>query len=237
MFDAPRSSPGKMPGGIPPLQVLEPDGMEDATAWLRASITTFGRNVASFLPGEFDAYARVYHPPRSQSGSGTSGPTPNWHERATVLGASLDNPVSLAMLQESAPTSAPVESGSLPPAVLVPLVDCLRGATSTPDRCFFAVWEGWGDTVFPRSRRPSLHLPHRRYHIFTGPLEGALTSLSAISFCHRSANLWWPSDHAWCVATEVDRAWTYVGGARRDIDRLLAESHVETSPTTATALR
>lgn len=206
MFDAPRSSAGEMPGAFPPLRVLEPDGVEYATAWLRASITTFARTVASFLPGGFEAYARVYHPPREQGESAMSGATANWHERATKLGVSLDHPLSLDMLQESARATAPLERGSLPLPVLVPLVDCLRGATSTPDQCFFAVWEGFGDSVFPQSRRPSLELPHRRYHVFTGPLEGAMTSLSAISFCHRSANLWWPADHAWCVATEVDLA-------------------------------
>lgn len=237
MFDAPRSSPGEMGGGLAPLRALEPDDAEDATAWLRASITTFARSVASFLPGGFDAYARVYHPPRSQSGSGMSEPAPNWHERALAQGVSLDDPLSLDMLQESARATAPLERGSLPLPVLVALVDCLRLATSTPDRCFFAVWEGFGDSVVPRSRRPSLDLPHRRYHIFTGPLEGARTSFSYIPFRHQSANLWWPSDHAWCVATEVDLAWTYVGGARRDIDRLLADPRLETSPTRATAPR
>lgn len=237
MPEAPPPALIEMGSAFPQLRVLESDGEEDAVAWLRASVTTFARSVASFLPGGFDAYARVYHPIGSAGGSGMSGPTLTWHERATNLGVSLDDPWSLDMLQESARTTTSVEVGSLPAALLVPLVEHLRGATTTPDRCFFAVWDGFGDSVFPRSRRPSLNLPHRRYHVFTGPVDGAMTSLSAISFCHRSANLWWPSDHAWCVATEVDLAWTYVGGAPRDIDLLLADPRLDTSPTTATALR
>lgn len=232
-----RGAPPADRSGFPPLRALEPDDVHDAVAWLRASVTTFARNVASFLPGGFEAYARVYHPIGTPGGSGVSGPTQDWHERAAQSGVSLYDPLSLATLQESARATATVEIGSLPPTLLVPLVELLRGATTTPDRCFLAVWEGWGDSVVPPTVRPSLDLPHRRYHVFTGPVEGAMASLSPIPFRHRSANLWWPSDHAWCVATEVDLAWTYVGGARRDIDTLLAEPRLETSPTTAKALR
>ncbi len=64
-------------------------------------------------------------------------------------------------------------------------------------------------------RRPSpLLLP-------PGPVEAARTSYADVSFVHRSATLWWPADRAWFIATEVDFAWTYVGGTRALIDALL----------------
>ena len=236
MSEEPRSALSDLRSGVPPLRALDPDGVEDAVAWLRASLTTFARNVGSFLPGGFDAYARLYHPIGAPRGSVMSGPTPSWHARATTSGVSHDDPWSLTMLQESVRTTASVECGSLPPTVLVALVEHLRGATTTPEQCFFAVWEGWGDSVFPASSPPMLVLPCRGYHVFSGPVESAMTSLSAIPF-HRSANLWWPSDHAWCIASEIDLAWTYVGGARRDIDALLADQRLDISPTTASAER
>jgi hypothetical protein len=34
-------------------------------------------------------------------------------------------------------------------------------------------------------------------------------------------SLWWPDDRSWCVATEVDFCWTYVGGSAsciRDVE-------------------
>lgn len=237
MSEEPQSTLSGLRSGISSLRALDPDGVESAVAWLRASVTSFARNVGSFLPGGFDAYARVYHPVGAPRGSGMSGPTPSWHARATTSGVSLDDPWSLTMLQESVRTTASVECGSLPPTVLVALVEHLRGATTTPEQCFFAVWEGWGDSVVPASSPPMLVLPNRGYHVFSGPVESAMTSLSAIPFIHRSANLWWPADHAWCIASEVDLAWTYVGGARRDIDALLADQRLDISPTTASALR
>jgi hypothetical protein len=42
-----------------------------------------------------------------------------------------------------------------------------------------------------------------------------------------SPNLWWPDDRAWCVASEIDLAWTYVGGTEALINDILANSQLE----------
>ena len=39
---------------------------------------------------------------------------------------------------------------------------------------------------------------------------------------HQSANLWWPEDRAWCVATEIDFVSTYLAGSQKLIDAVLA---------------
>ena len=39
-------------------------------------------------------------------------------------------------------------------------------------------------------------------------------------FIPQSPSIWWPDDHAWCVATEIDLMTTYVGcsgGCRNDL--------------------
>jgi hypothetical protein len=43
----------------------------------------------------------------------------------------------------------------------------------------------------------------------------------------QSANLWWPDDRASCVATEIDFAWTYVGGSDELIDELVHHPDLE----------
>lgn len=50
----------------------------------------------------------------------------------------------------------------------------------------------------------------------------------------QSVNLWWPDDRAWFVSTDIDFAWTYVGGAQELIDELLAEPRLEILPATLT---
>ena len=52
----------------------------------------------------------------------------------------------------------------------------------------------------------------------------------------RSPNLWWPDDHAWFVATEVDDAWTYVGGSNDAIAVVLEDDGLEAVPAQLTDL-
>lgn len=44
----------------------------------------------------------------------------------------------------------------------------------------------------------------------------------------QSASLWWPDDHAWCVATEIDLNTTYVGCDAACRDEILALPELET---------
>ncbi len=216
-----------MGGVAPTLPRLEHARDLRPAEWLQASMVTFATNVASFLPGQFDAYARLRHPLEINDGS--EGPAPTWRA------VHVDERGVVESLRRFVPDSFRTSTGSLPVAVIPRLIDHLGPATTTPADCWFAVWEGFGGSVVPGRLEPKLDLPHRRYHLFGGPIEGALTSFGVVPFHHQSANLWWPADHAWCVATEVDHAWTYVGGSRSCIASLLSDARLETVETTASA--
>jgi hypothetical protein len=41
---------------------------------------------------------------------------------------------------------------------------------------------------------------------------------------------WWPDDRAWCVATEIDLGWTYVGGSAALISDVVANPRLEAQP-------
>jgi hypothetical protein len=66
--------------------------------------------------------------------------------------------------------------------------------------------------------------------LYSGPIEAALASLD-LPFDTPSPNLWWPEDRAWIVLTEIDYAWTYVGGTAAHIETLLASDTLEVLPT------
>jgi hypothetical protein len=219
----------------PALPLLEHVRTLEATDWLRASMVTFARTVASFLPGHFESYARVYHP--FVNNDGTASAVPTWHELAAAAGADLDDALAWEALPTMVERHARVDVGSLPQTLIEPLIEHLAPATTTPGQCFFAVWVGFGGSAVPHSLEPQLELPGREYHVFAGPVEGARTSFAEtlIPWVHQSANLWWPADHAWCVATEVDLAWTYVGGPRSVVRALLADPRVEAVETMAAA--
>jgi hypothetical protein len=217
----------------PTLPLLEYAGETGAADWLRASLTTFAERVASWLPGHFDAYVRIYHPFATGGESPVAAPT--WRELAALAGRELRDPWAAADFALHGVPDEQAEIGTLPPALIEALAEHLRPATTTPEACYFALWEGFGDSVVPHALEPTLELPNRAYHVFAGPLAAARTSYSNIPFAHRSANLWWPADQAWCVATEVDFAWTYVGGTRAVVDALLADPRLDAVETAAAA--
>lgn len=148
------------------------------------------------------------------------------------------------------------QTGSLPLDLARALVDVLGDHTTAGDRCWFAAWEGWGDlrdgsaalltiggspddapTILPPgtyrekpSDRPTFKLPHRGYYLARGPLAAALETVYGVTWGYHSASIWWPEDHAWCVATEVDFDWTYVGGSRECIAAILSRPDLEALP-------
>lgn len=80
----------------------------------------------------------------------------------------------------------------------------------------------------PRAQRDvaaTVSLPGRDYRLFEGDVAEARTDWSATA--GQLPSLWWPADRAWCVATEVDFDWTYVGGSAECIDEVLATPKLE----------
>jgi hypothetical protein len=73
--------------------------------------------------------------------------------------------------------------------------------------------------------RERVRLPSRDYLLYTGPIELATTPLDDVWV--NSPHLWWPADRAWIVATEIDFAWTYIGGASSLVGELLDDPRIE----------
>jgi hypothetical protein len=80
---------------------------------------------------------------------------------------------------------------------------------------------------------PRVRLPNRDYLLFKGPLN-AVSELGWTgpdgSFVPQSPNLFWPKDHAWCVASEIDLFCTLVAGSRSLAEALVADPRLETWP-------
>lgn len=205
----------------------------EATDWIRTWVPIFGRKVFKLLPGDFPAYARVYHPFNS------TGKCFTWREQLEIARWQPRDTEEAADFALHGARDGQARTGTLQKPIVEALLEHLGSATTTPDECYFAIWEGFGDLAVPDWLTPKLELPGRAYHVFTGPLPAALTSYDQMQFLHpewphhRSANLWWPADHAWCVATEIDFAWTYVGASRECIDAVLADPRIESVETTA----
>ncbi len=205
-------------------------------AWLARRLVAAGTNVVtSVVPSGFAAYARLLHPVAAVE---RPGATPvRWRDIARWSGLPLEGESEFhAVALPPVPVATPPpwrgqgpRRGSLEEADLLVLLEILRSETSTPGHCWFCLWEGYDLAGVPLSsdgadrvvadpipevarRMPRVELPHRSYLLYSGPLEDALLVPPPPS-PSQSANLFWPEDRAWCVASEIDLAWTYVGGS------------------------
>lgn len=86
----------------------------------------------------------------------------------------------------------------------------------TPDRAWFAVWEGHGFGSRANSRAlqyiPRFDLPHRRYYLLSGRTSAAALIEDPETGDWRWPDLFWPDDRQWFVATDTDLWCLYVGG-------------------------
>ncbi len=193
--------------------------------WVRKNMTSFADSVGSFLPDHFEAYARLCH--QTEPLERGADPPAMWRDLATRERVTFSDVAAMTALRERLADEFQSREGDLPRAQIRALLSHLAPATTTAEDCRFALWEGFGDCPVPDMFEPVLLLPFRHYHLLSGPVEGALTSLSSVSWIERSPNLWWPMDRAWFVSTEIDLWWTYVGGSRALISTLLRDERLE----------
>jgi hypothetical protein len=195
-------------------------------AWIADRLSPFDSGLrTSVIPSGFEAYARVLHPAEE---SRHGGRLVRWAEVAAWSGAALLSSSQFAdvAFPEHEPAGpAPwsgrgPQTGCLRGADADVLVEVLAGFTGTPERCWFCVWEGYG----PSSAGLRVRLPARDYLFYAGPIAAAQTFRDLkLHF----PNLWWPADRAWCVASEIDLPWTYVGGSSALVNSLRDEPRIE----------
>jgi hypothetical protein len=171
--------------------------------------------IASLVPDGYPAYARILHQAWCES-----APT-RWSEIAARTGRTINGETTFNELvgwRADAQHQSPPEPwgqpdpGSLQPEECVAVAEVLAAHTTTPDECWFCLWDGYG-TGWPvlnrlAERAPRVALEHRNCLLFRGPVRAATSFRSPPWF--QSPTLWWPTDRAWCVASELDIFSTYV---------------------------
>lgn len=222
-----------------------------AARWVEEGLgPRFGR-VEALIPQGFAAYARLFHAARTQDGRRV-----RWSEVAAWAGRTahplmefdrISAPVA-GVGRGEAPWLYPPPEDSLGDDEAMGLADSLADFTDASPRCFFAVWEGYGQFspggtfILTTSGGIPLSPPgevltaqqikgvHRNYLLYQGQLSGIRSFLER--FWGTGPNLWWPEDRSWCVATELDLNFTYIGGSEACIEALLDYPWLEAMPAT-----
>jgi hypothetical protein len=211
-------------------------------AWITEALLPFtDHRVGSLVPPVFEACARVFHPavryPDDEELFGIDTDEPDqdvpWAEVAAFNGRTAHPAMEWASItgswefrgsddQPGVWNDAPAE-GHLPVSVAERLAAVLAQHTTTAADCWFAVWSGFG---FSGDEDTTLDLPAREYVLSRGPVERAAANF-ADEPAEQSANLWWPADRAWFVATDVDLMTTYIGGSAACIADLVSADGLE----------
>jgi hypothetical protein len=229
-------------------------------SWIGERLAPFGSVVTSVVPSGFEAYARVLHPAQEPWHDGGRvvrwAEVAAWSGLPLRPGTQFHS-IALPPVRpegEAPWTGQGPDRGSLYPPDAVILAGILRHWTTAPQRCWFCVWDGygWDHSIYLTAsdsataagpafgRRPDpvppgvrggrrVELPNRDYLLYRGPLDAALAT-ARLGVGHQVANLWWPQDRAWFVASEIDLTCTYVGGPAGLIGQLLAETRIEALP-------
>ena len=224
------------PGGLEFLEDVAPG------RWVEEGLSGFAL-VHSLLPSGFPAYARVFHP--AYLDDAEEQPV-RWSTVASWSGKTVHPLMQFPRIAGTKDSDDPNEYyrnppwgehpriGSIPEPECRTLMNVLREFTQTPEQCFFALWEGYGN-IDTRVYAPDARVKGRGrdYLLFQGPLEGVLAFLvnRPFPFWGDSPNIWWPEDRAWCVATDIDLYDTYVGGSEECIQAILDHPDLEALPT------
>ena len=206
-----------------------------AGAWIAAALAPpVPATVASLVPAQFAACARVLHPAVQYSGDDdvdvpwsavaalnhrTAHRLMQW---AAVTGswdyvADLDQPP----LWNDSPAV-----GHLPVATAARLAEVLTTHTGTPGDCWFGVAV---DARPDAADATALTAGPRRHLLVRGPIALA-TANFAEEPAEQGPSLWWPADHAWCVVSDIDLMATYVAGSADAVAAVLEADGVEAWP-------
>ena len=214
--------------------------------WVEDGFSSRFATMGALVPDGFEAYARVLHPAQD----GSYRPV-HWSTVAEWAGR-VYHPL-MAFEGISAPAAghgqgAPPwrrdpDHGSMDEEEATELASLLAQFTSTPEECYFGVWDGYGQysggtallTSDGRGQRLGTPREVRRarrirgvgrdYLLYTGRLEEIIAFYT--NFLSKPPNIWWPADRAWFVATDIDLDSTYVGGSRTCIETLIRHDVLE----------
>lgn len=110
-------------------------------------------------------------------------------------------------------------------------LDVLSRYTTTPDECYFALWDGWSsiDITSP----PKFKIADRDYFLFRGSLTDyeIWSSEDPLRWPYGESPdpaFIWPVDRAWCITNDVDPHFATVAGSAEAIDHVLAETAIDT---------
>jgi hypothetical protein len=218
--------------------------------WLSHALAADTRlSVGKFIPAGYAAYARIMHPPYHVTSTGETVSV-RWEDIAATHGRTIHDevrrvgingqPSGCAYWRDGGTPEAvnvgdhamwhtPASLGHLPEEICAAILPALRAAT-TSTQLFAFVWEGFGGTDY--LRRPVLGACElglfRRCFVYACTFDEVFQLVDDPYII--TPTLWHPADRAWCVTTDIDHTWSYIGGSQQLINELRGNDELEIVP-------
>lgn len=235
----------EVPGSWPIPDIGAVDDTSQAQ-WVVEGLAPSLETVGALVPRGFEAYARILHPAwrvRREGGRLVRSPV-RWSEVAELRGTTAHRLMrwpqvwALPQFDSSAieycvdaglaPIAGPDE-GWLPPQVARVIQQVLSAHADTVAPCWFGVWIGFAHEY--REGIPATHrlsTKYREWDLFRAPLDAlTLNFFDVGEFFYQTANIVWPDDRSWCLATDIDLNSSYLGGTKALIEAVLRHEELE----------
>lgn len=191
--------------------------------WVNARLldhSTAGTRVGSVVPTGFARVVRVLHP----AGGGRS-----WADVAQANGRMVHPLVQWGGIfpgfdGNGRSSGVDPEEGSVPPGTLEAILE----HCPADGEVVYAVWDGWGSWT-DRCDKSAL-MPGwggRSYRLFAAAKSALAHWPGMEDSWPQSANLIWPRERSWCIATEIDWDSTLVACADDVAAAVLADERLE----------
>lgn len=188
--------------------------------------------VGSVVPTGFEAVVRVLHPATRFKGNNEGEEAIRWSEIAAQVGVKLHSLTHWETLERRLPLGSGVRApavGQLPVLQGSRLLQAVERFSDAED-VWMLFWNGFAGISPTFDLAAEYVTPTRTYRLakcdFTSLRDGKLFRKTSVAYFMPS--VWWPTDRAWCAATEVDARSTLVAGSVACIDAILESKDLET---------
>ena len=199
--------------------------------WLLRYSSAEPRVVQSYVSAGFAAYARVLNP-----ANGFDGAPVRWSRIAQEVGVELTaetqwSDLAFNLRDDGELINLDAPDWSPDPGMTRVLTSVLEPYTTTPQDCYFLVWEGYASVsdYFAGLDAPKIAMSqHRSLFLLAGSLQDACAPF--IEDDRRLPNWWWPEDEEWCVGNDIYARSVFLGGSQECIDAVLLHPDLEALP-------
>ena len=202
---------------------IKPATSTHAADWLQNRMVGFADNVDSIVPTGFERYVRILHPAYVSAGDEL---TPiSWKRVADSAGQPLNKASHWHQLIAQVPEDqqglyVEPSEGTLDNALFEELINILKSHSDKPDNAWFGVWEGYDYKLPFVDEAPKISVGDRHFNLLNGSLDDASESFCKGPF-FQSANMVWPDDNQWFLASEIDLKSTYLAGSSEVLQDVL----------------